>query len=176
MINYKPIEKLHESEQGSLVLKVKNNDTNEICALKFIGQLNDRLNRLIFKREVAALKKLNQFDDIVKIYDSDDKLILNDKSGYGAILLEHLDGRSFHTIDFSNYTDLEKMIICRNSAKAVLHAHQCGVLHRDIKPSNIMLIDTTKIKMIDFGSSKLKAIVSLIIYHPEPATIEQTMV
>lgn len=159
MINYKPIEKLHESEQGSLVLKVKNNDTNEICALKFIGQLNDRLNRLIFKREVAALKKLNQFDDIVKIYDSDDKLILNDKSGYGAILLEHLDGRSFHTIDFSNYTDLEKMIICRNSAKAVLHAHQCGVLHRDIKPSNIMLIDTTKIKMIDFGSSKLKAIV-----------------
>ena len=43
MINYKPIERLHKSEQGSVVLKVKNTDTDEICVLKLIGQLNDKL-------------------------------------------------------------------------------------------------------------------------------------
>lgn len=160
MINYEPIERLHQSGQGSVVLKVKNTDTGEICVLKLIGQLNNKLNRLIFKREVAALRKLNQFDDIVKIYDSSDKLRYKSQSGYGAILLELLDGQPFNMVDFSAFSDLDKIVICRNSAKAVLHAHQCGVLHRDIKPSNIMLVDdTTKIKIIDFGSSKLKAIV-----------------
>ena len=160
MINYEPIERIHQSEHGSVVLKVKNTDTGEICALKLIGQLNNKLNRLIFKREVAALRKLNQFEDVVKIYDSSDKLRYKKQSGYGAILLELLDGQPFHTIDFCEFSDLKKIIVCRNSAMAVLHAHQCGVLHRDIKPSNIMLVDNNnKIKMIDFGSSKLKAIV-----------------
>lgn len=160
MIHYKPIEKLHSSEQGSVVLKVKNTDTEEICVLKLIGQLSDKLNRLIFRREVAALKKLNQFDDIVRIYDSSDKLQYNKKAGYGAILLELIDGQAVSTIDFSGFTDLEKIIVCKNVATAVLHAHQCGILHRDIKPANIMLLENaTEIKMIDFGSSKLKAIV-----------------
>lgn len=36
MINYKSIEPLHQSEQGSIVLKVKNTDTGEICVLKLI--------------------------------------------------------------------------------------------------------------------------------------------
>lgn len=160
MINYEPIERLHKSGQGSVVLKVKNTDTGEICVLKLIGQLNDKVNKLIFKREVAALRKLNQFDDIVKIYDSSDKLGYNGQSGYGAILLELLDGQSLNMVDFSAFSDLDKIIVCRNSAKAVLHAHQCGILHRDLKPSNIMLMNNdTRIKMIDFGSSKLKAIV-----------------
>ena len=160
MINYTPIEKLHLSEQGSIVLKVKNTDTEEVCVLKLIGQISDKLNRLIFKREVAALRKLNQFDDIVKIYDSSDQLRYKKQSGYGSILLELIDGQPLTTVEFSSFSDLDKIAICRNSAYAVLHAHQCGILHRDIKPSNIMLINgTTKIKMIDFGSSKLKAIV-----------------
>ena len=160
MINYKPIEGLHNSEQGSVVLKVKNIDTEEICVLKLIGQLSDKLNRAIFKREVSALRKLNQFDDIVKIYDSSDKLSYKKQRGYGAILLELIDGQPFSAVDFSAFSDLDKIAICRNTARAVLHAHQCDILHRDIKPSNVMLIDNTiKIKMIDFGSSKLKAIV-----------------
>ena len=160
MINYKQIEKLHESVQGSVVLKVKNTDTGEICVLKLIGQLSDKLNKLIFTREVAALRKLNQFDDVVKIYDSSNRLRYKKQSGYGAILLELVDGHPLNTVDFSGFSDLDKVTICKNSAMATLHAHQCGILHRDIKPSNIMLDESTnKIKMIDFGSSKLKAIV-----------------
>ncbi|QNO17842.1 serine/threonine-protein kinase [Caproicibacterium amylolyticum] len=160
MINYKPIEKMHVSEQGSVVLKVENIDTHEICALKLVGQLSNKLNRLIFKREIGALRALNQFNDIVKIYDSSDTLIYNQKCDYGAILLEFVDGQSLDRIDFSSYSDLEKIVICKNIAKAILHAHQCGVLHRDIKPSNIMLVDgISKVKVIDFGNSKLKTVV-----------------
>ena len=160
MINYDVIEKLHQSEQGSVVLKIKCKDTGNIFVLKLIGQLNNRLNKLIFKREITALKKLNEFDDIVKIYNSYDKLRFSKKSGYGGILLELLDGKPFNMVDFASFSDLEKIVICRNSAKAVLHAHQSGILHRDIKPSNIILTDdSNKIKMIDFGSSKLKTIV-----------------
>ncbi len=160
MINYEPIERISKSSQGAVVLKVKNKDTNEICVLKLIGQLSNNLNKLIFKREVGALRILNQFDDIVKIYDSSDKISYNKQSGYGAILLELLPGQSLNKINFISFTELEKLIICRNIAVAVSHAHQCGVLHRDIKPSNIMLIDeVSKIKVIDFGCSKLKTVV-----------------
>ena len=160
MINYAGIETLHQSEQGSSVLKIKCKDTGGLFALKLVGQVHDRLNKLIFRREVAALRKLNQFDDIVKIYDSSDRLSHNKKSGYGGILLELLDRQPFNLVNFAAFSDLEKIVICRNSAKAALHAHQCGILHRDIKPSNIMLMDdSSKIKMIDFGSSKLKTIV-----------------
>lgn len=160
MINYKTIEKIHVSQQGSVVLKVENIDTHEICALKLIGQLSNKLNRLIFRREIGALRALNQFDDIIKIYDSSDNLCYNKQHGYGAILLELVDGQPLDRINFLEYSDLEKIIICRNIAQAILHAHQCGVLHRDIKPSNIMLVDgISKVKVIDFGSSKLKTVV-----------------
>ena len=160
MINYKAIEVIHQSEQNSTVLKVKNIDTNEICALKIIGQLSNKLTKLIFKREVTALRELNQFDDIVKIYDFSDSLHYRKESGNGGILLEFINGKPFYSVNFSEFSDLDKIVICRNVATAILHAHQCGILHRDIKTSNIMLVHGgTEIKVIDFGSSKLKAIV-----------------
>ena len=39
-------------------------------------------------------------------------------------------------------------------------SHNNNVLHRDIKPSNIMYnVETKEVKIIDFGTSKIKSIV-----------------
>lgn len=38
---------------------------------------------------------------------------------------------------------------------ALNHCHANGVIHRDIKPENIMLTKNDKVRLIDFGLSKV---------------------
>ncbi|MEO8258301.1 MAG: serine/threonine-protein kinase [Acidobacteriota bacterium] len=37
---------------------------------------------------------------------------------------------------------------------AVDHAHRQGVLHRDLRPSNVLVTDTGRVKVADFGTSR----------------------
>jgi serine/threonine protein kinase len=158
MINYELVEYLHRSTNGATVLKVKDKDRGNFYALKLIGPLNDNLKNLIFKREINALKILNKYDDIVKIYDADIHMKLKDKRNLGGILLELIEGNTIDQIDLSILSELKKQDLCLRILKAISNAHNNSVIHRDIKPDNIMYING-KVKVIDFGSSKIKSII-----------------
>ena len=41
-------------------------------------------------------------------------------------------------------------------ASAIQYAHEAGVLHRDLKPANLMVDRNFQLKIIDFGSARLK--------------------
>lgn len=58
----------------------------------------------------------------------------------------------------SELSDLKKQDLCLRILKAVANAHHNSILHRDIKPDNIMYLNG-KVKIIDFGSSKIKSII-----------------
>jgi hypothetical protein len=51
--------------------------------------------------------------------------------------------------------------IGRDVANALHHAHERGVLHRDIKPGNLLLDDTCKVWITDFGLARMKSEMAL---------------
>src|SRR5699024_6906593 len=38
--------------------------------------------------------------------------------------------------------------------RGIQHAHDRGIIHRDIKPQNILMADSGKVKITDFGIAK----------------------
>ena len=46
-------------------------------------------------------------------------------------------------------------LLAKDLAVAIGHAHQKRVIHRDLKPANILLADGEKVRITDFGVSKL---------------------
>ena len=164
MDNYEVLEVIHTSQnRDTIILKVKEKNKemcDKIYALKLVGSLNDRFQKLIFKREVEALKKLNSCEDIVTIRDYMLNEEFNGKKDWGMILLDYIDGKNLEDTDLCSLSQIEKYELCLKILKAIEEAHSNNVLHRDIKPSNIMYnTEIKEVKIIDFGTSKIKSIV-----------------
>lgn len=158
LINYVVVECKHQSETGSIVLIVKDKERKSYYALKLIGPLDDSLKNLIFKREANALKILNRYDDIVTIYDSAIGMKYDTRKNLGGLLLENVEGETLDQIDLTAFSNLKKQDLCLKILRAIANAHNNNIIHRDIKPDNIMYLKD-KVKVIDFGSSKIKSIV-----------------
>lgn len=160
--NYEMIEVIHTSNKNeTIVLKVKEKnrfESDKVYALKLVGSLDNRLQKLIFKREIEALRKLNACENIVKIRDHKLNVEFNNKKNWGEILLDYVYGDNLDNIDLNGLPQIKRYEICLKILKAVEDAHNYGVLHRDIKPSNIMYDEETEeVTIIDFGTSKIKS-------------------
>ena len=164
MDNYEVLGVAHSSKTSeTIILKVKEKNKktcDKVYALKLIGSLNNRFQKLLFKREVEALRTLNSCNNIVKIRDYTLNTEFNGKNDWGLILLDYVDGYNLDEFNMGNFPQVKKYVICLRILKAVEEAHNNNVLHRDIKPSNIMYNqETDEVTIIDFGTSKIKSIV-----------------
>jgi serine/threonine-protein kinase len=99
-----------------------------------------------FEREAIASAKLDH-ENIVTIHDVDEE------RGRPFIVMEFVEGE-----DLDQRLQRQKRIpirpavlIVREVARALIHAHAKGVVHRDIKPGNILLARNGRIKITDFG-------------------------
>ena len=102
-----------------------------------------------FKVESQAAASLSH-QNIVQIYD------VGEEDGIHYIVMELLEGetlksymKSKQKLSFKEALNFS-MQICR----ALEHAHSKHVVHRDIKPHNIVLTESGKIKVADFGIAR----------------------
>lgn len=166
MDNYEVLEVIHTSNSNeSVILKVKEKNKpscEKVYALKLVGSLENRLQKLIFKREVDALRKLNACENVVRIRHNRLNVEFNGKQNWGAILLDFVYGENLENINLEDFSVDKRYAICMKILKAVEDAHSYSVLHRDIKPSNIIYNkDTEEVTLIDFGTSKIKSIIEV---------------
>jgi predicted Ser/Thr protein kinase len=103
-----------------------------------------------FQREAAAIAALNH-PGIVRVYDFD-----TDQDSL-FIVMEFVDGLSVRAmladkgrLSVSQSLDIVQQLL---SAVGVAHAH--NLVHRDLKPDNIAVSSQGKVKVMDFGISKL---------------------
>ncbi|MFM8388491.1 MAG: protein kinase domain-containing protein [Actinomycetota bacterium] len=102
-----------------------------------------------FRREAQAVGNLSH-PNIVTVYD----VVEND--GQQAVIMEYVEGMTLREV-LDQKTRLSPSLtihIGMAIASALDAAHASGIVHRDIKPGNILLTQTGRVMLADFGIAK----------------------
>jgi formylglycine-generating enzyme required for sulfatase activity/predicted Ser/Thr protein kinase len=105
-----------------------------------------------FGREARAVARLDH-PNIVHA------LSVGEQDGLYYIAMQYVKGRSLAQF-IREKSPLEwrgALDITRQAAEALAEAHKHGIIHRDIKPDNIMVDETGRVKVMDFGLARATA-------------------
>ncbi len=102
-----------------------------------------------FKREAQAAGKLNH-QNVVSMYD------VGYDQGFHYIIMEYVAGCTLkeYIQHHSRVTIQEAVKITIAIAEGLEHAHMMGIVHCDVKPHNILITDTGRVKVTDFGIAR----------------------
>ncbi|WP_194778011.1 serine/threonine-protein kinase [Pararhodonellum marinum] len=110
----------------------------------------DNTNQALFQKERQILANLSH-PNIAKLYDggfTDD--------GRPFFTMEYISGEDI--ITYSKSKELktkEKLELFLQIAEAIRYAHRSFVAHLDLKPKNIIIDQDDRVKLLDFGVSKI---------------------
>ncbi len=130
-----------------VVLKAVDERRAEPVALKLLvgagGATVKDIER--FKKEAAIMAQVRH-ENIVQIYD------VGREKGLDYIVMEFIDGVSLAELLDERLPTVEETIsIGRDIAGALEFIHNRGIYHRDLKPANVMLENTGRAVLMDFG-------------------------
>ncbi len=137
----------------SVVYKARDEVLGEDVAIKVInrGQAGDD-NKLVtdIKRDIVTTRKLSH-PDIVKIYD------FHKTTACGFLTMEFVPGKDVASLiaERGRLGEAEVCRIAEQVALALHYAHTNGVVHCDIKPANLLLAEDGRVKIADFGISRV---------------------
>lgn len=139
--------------QDSIVYDAKHRKTKEFLSLKVLQmKLEDKEQEYLtelYKRDVEALSRLNH-PNIIKYINSgidDNKFYIVMENFLSENLEDYQSKGNLEIVDILNI--IEQILV------GIIEAHNKNIIHRDIKPTNILISDEGKVKIIDFGISKI---------------------
>ncbi|APA98022.1 protein kinase domain-containing protein [Nocardia seriolae] len=149
---YEILQKLGAGGMGA-VYKARDRDLPRFVALKLLsmpGGDGDREHRVRFRREADAIARL-QHPNIVTVYargEDDGRLWISMTFVDGSDVAQALRRGPMHPA--------RAVSILAETAAALDHAHDTGILHRDVKPANILLSQGRQERALltDFGIAK----------------------
>jgi serine/threonine protein kinase/Flp pilus assembly protein TadD len=148
--HYKLIEPIGEGGMG-VVWRAKDQTLGREVALKVLdAEVASNPERLaMFEHEARAIAALNH-PNIVTIYE------INRAEDLHFIAMELVQGGSLEKLIQPGGLPLKKLLdVAIAVTEAVGAAHKQGITHRDLKPSNIMMSETVRVKVVDFGLAVL---------------------
>ena len=148
--NYQIVDQLGKGGMG-IVFKAKDLSLGRLAALKFLpdSMASDEDIVKRFVREARSAARLNH-PNIVTIYG-----VARHEGNY-YIAMECVEGKPLgELIRKHGKVEVRHAVdIIRQAAEALAEAHTHGIVHRDIKPPNIMITDTGRVKVMDFGLAR----------------------
>lgn len=102
-----------------------------------------------FEREARAAAALSH-PNIVRVFDA------GDDDGLHYIVMEFVDGQTLaDVLAVKGKLDVPRaLLILKDIASALVHAHARQIIHRDITPGNIMITPDGQVKLADMGLAK----------------------
>jgi serine/threonine protein kinase len=146
---YRIVGKLGVGGMG-IVYEAEDTRLSRPVALKFLAdELADDPDAVRrFKREAQTVALLNH-PNICTIYD------IGEDEGTTYIAMERCEGVNLKThLARKTLGDQEIVSVARQVAEALGAAHDKGVVHRDIKPGNIIVGESGRVKVLDFGLAR----------------------
>jgi serine/threonine protein kinase/Tfp pilus assembly protein PilF len=167
--HYRILEPLGEGGMGTVYL-AEDTHLGRRVAIKFPSVNSDSHDyRARFLREARAVSELSH-PGIATLFDYGETT-----EGRPFLVMELARGRSLSEVMQKGELNLPRAVeIVRDIALALVEAHARGVVHRDIKPSNIMIDDSGRVKVLDFGLAKQLNKDSVLSSEPEAQTLLST--
>lgn len=133
------------------VFKAKQVSLDRMVAIKVLPRKFSGNRQFIerFYAEGRAAAQLNH-PNIVQAFD------VGQAGEFHFFVMEYVEGKTVHDAITENkrFTETEALDIIINTADALRHAHEKGLIHRDVKPKNIMLTPQGGAKLADLGLAR----------------------
>jgi serine/threonine protein kinase len=134
-----------------LVLAAYDPDLDRKVALKILreGVRDGSAGAMRMRREAQAMAKLSH-PNVAQVYE------VAEDAGVLFLAMEYIEGKTLREWRLSatrSWQEILKVYI--DAGRGLAAAHAAGLLHRDFKPDNAMLAADGRVRVLDFGLSRL---------------------
>ncbi len=147
--------------RGGMASVYRGYDTtlDRVVALKILRRelAEDSVFRTRFRQEAQSASRMAH-PAVVRVYDAgEDAAVGADGATHPEpfIVMELVHGRTLQEILAAGPVSPDQAVrYVDGILEALQYSHRAGVVHRDIKPANVMVTDSGRVKVMDFGIAR----------------------